>query len=123
MYQTSKYYSYIFYTSRNVRPCTILGYTLTTFPKSRKTLLHNQSNRNLWHNCKSSNKAENNKNKNLHRIASSSTLHNWWRISGQQVFYTERKQLSKIRKKELCSLQNNRKKDNTKFCILFFIYI
>ena len=52
MYQTSKYYSYIFYTSRNVRPCAILGYTLTTFPKSRKTLLHNQSNRNLWHNCK-----------------------------------------------------------------------
>ena len=41
----------------------ILGYTLTTFPKSRKTLLHNQSNRNLWHNCKSSNKAENNQNK------------------------------------------------------------
>ena len=40
----------------------------------------------------------------LHRIASSSTMHNWWRISGQQVFYTERKQLSKIRKKELCSL-------------------
>ena len=30
----------------------ILGYTLTTFPKSCKTLLHNQSNRNLWHNCK-----------------------------------------------------------------------
>ena len=119
----SKYYSYIFYTSRNVRPCTILGYTHTTFPKSRKTLLHIQSNRNLWHNCKSSNKAENNKNKNLHRIASSSTLHNWWRISGYQVFYTERKQLSKIRKKELHSLQNNRKKDNTKFCILFFIYI
>ena len=27
----------------------ILGYTLTTFPKS---LMHNQSNRNLWHNCK-----------------------------------------------------------------------
>ena len=30
----------------------ILGYTLTTFPKSRKTLMHNQSNRDLWHNCK-----------------------------------------------------------------------
>ena len=34
----------------------ILGYTLTTFPKSRKTLLHNQTNRNLWHNCKSNTK-------------------------------------------------------------------
>ena len=31
---TSKYYSYMFYADRNVRPCTILGYTLTTFPKS-----------------------------------------------------------------------------------------
>ena len=30
----SKYYSYMFYADRNVRPCTILGYTLTTFPKS-----------------------------------------------------------------------------------------
>ena len=52
MYKTSKYYSYIFYADRNVRPCMILGYTLTTFPKSRKTLMHNQSNRDLWHNCK-----------------------------------------------------------------------
>ena len=31
---TSKYYSYMFYAERNVRPCMILGYTLTTFPKS-----------------------------------------------------------------------------------------
>ena len=29
----SKYYSYIFYADRNVRPWTILGYTLATFPK------------------------------------------------------------------------------------------
>ena len=58
----------------------ILGYTLTTFPKSHKTLLHNQSNRSLWHNCKSSNKAENNENKPPLRIVSSRTLHNWWRI-------------------------------------------
>ena len=33
MYNTSKYYSYIFYADRNVRPWMILGYTLTTFPK------------------------------------------------------------------------------------------
>ena len=31
MYNTSKYFSYI-YADRNVRPCTIQGYTLTTFP-------------------------------------------------------------------------------------------
>ena len=54
----------------------ILGYTLTTFPKS---LIQTKTTK-----------------KNLHRIASSRrTLHNWWRISGQQVFYTARKQLNK----------------------------
>ena len=53
----SKYYSYMFYADRNVRPCTILGYTLTTFPKS---LIQSENNK-----------------KNLHRIASSKrrTLH------------------------------------------------
>ena len=33
MYNTSKYYSYMFYADRNIRPWTILGNTLTTFPK------------------------------------------------------------------------------------------
>ena len=33
MYNTSKYYSYIFYADRNVRAWMILGYTLATFPK------------------------------------------------------------------------------------------
>ena len=33
LYNMSKYYSYIFYADRNVRPWMILGYTLTTFPK------------------------------------------------------------------------------------------
>ena len=73
----SKYYSYIFYADRNVRPCTILGYTLTTFPKSHKTLMHNQSNRDLWHNCKR-NKRERTTttetNKKLHLNASRRTL-------------------------------------------------
>ena len=46
----SKYYSYMFYADRNVRPCTILGYTFTTFPKS---LIQTKNNK-----------------KNLHRIAS-----------------------------------------------------
>ena len=31
MYNTSKYSSYI-YADRNIRPCTIQGYTLATFP-------------------------------------------------------------------------------------------
>ena len=33
----SKYYSYMFYADRNVRPCTILGYTLTAFPQKFNT--------------------------------------------------------------------------------------
>ena len=53
----------------------ILGYTLTTFPNSLK---------------------QTKTTKDLHQIASSRrTLHNWWRISGQQVFYTARNQLNK----------------------------
>ena len=62
----------------------ILGYTLTTFPKSliqTKEIITKRIQ--------------------LHRIASHNrrrTLHNWWGISRQQVFYTARKQLNKIRK-------------------------
>ena len=82
LYKMSKYYSYIFYADRNVRPCMILGYTLTTFPKSRKTLMHNQSNRDLWHNCKRNKRNQQTK---LHLNVSRRTLHNWWGISGQQV--------------------------------------
>ena len=83
---TSKYYSYKFHTDRNIRPCTILGYTLTTFPKSRRT------------------------------------LHNWWRISRQQVFYTARKQLNKIRKGGNSQPQNNRKRTTLSF-VYFSLFI
>ena len=38
MYNTSKYFSYI-YADRNVRPCTIQGYTLATFPKVTQYIL------------------------------------------------------------------------------------
>ena len=38
MYNTSKYFSYI-YADRNVRPCTIQGYTLITFPKVAQYIL------------------------------------------------------------------------------------
>ena len=59
---TSKYYSYMFYADRNIRPCTILGYTFTTFPKS---LIQTKTTK-----------------RTLHRIASCKrrrTLHWWWR--------------------------------------------
>ena len=42
----SKYYSYMFYADRNVRPCTILGYTLTTFPKSLIQAKNNKKEQN-----------------------------------------------------------------------------
>ena len=55
----------------------ILGYTLTTFPKSHKTLMHNQSNRDLWHNCKRNKretKTTTETNKKLHLNVSRRTL-------------------------------------------------
>ena len=59
----SKYFSYI-YADRNVRPCTIQGYTLAIFPKFAQYIL-----------C------------TTREGTGKRTLHNWWRISGQQVFY------------------------------------
>ena len=120
---TSKYYSYMFYADRNVRPCTILGYTLTTFPKS---LIQTKTTK------RTSTKLRAEKEEEPCIIGGESgqrrkrTLHNWWKISGQQVFYTARKQLNKIRKGgnlQPSKQKEKKKKDNTKFCILFFIYI
>ena len=55
----SKYYSYIFYADRNVRPWTILGYTLATFPKvATYIFMHNPR-----------------RNKDLSTIARKGTLH------------------------------------------------
>ena len=59
MYKTSKYYSYIFYADRNVRPWTILGYTLATFPKVATYI--------FMHNLR--------RNKDLSTIARKGTLH------------------------------------------------
>ena len=75
----SKYYSYIFYADRNVRPWMILGYTLATFPKvAIYIFMHNPR-----------------RNKDLAQLQEKGTLHNWWRISGHQVFYTARERLNK----------------------------
>ena len=52
----------------------ILGYTLTTFPKGHKTLMHNQSNRDLWHNCKRNKRNQRQTNNKLHLNASRRTL-------------------------------------------------
>ena len=46
----------------------ILGYS-HTFLKSHKTLLHNQSNRNLWHNCKRNSKLNKTNSTDLQAVA------------------------------------------------------
>ena len=77
-----------------------LGYTLTAFPKSEHRLKRQKKETTT---------------KTLHRIASRNkrmTLHNWWRISGEQVFYTARKQLNKIRKGG--NLQSSKQQEKTK---------
>ena len=50
MYNTTKYYSYIFYADRNVRPWTILGYTLVTFPKVAQYIFMHNPGRNRQEN-------------------------------------------------------------------------
>ena len=72
----------MFYTDRNVRPCTILGYTLTTFPKSLIQTKKQQKKNN-------STELQAVKEEGPCIIGGE---------SGQQVFYTARKQLNKIRK-------------------------
>ena len=66
----------MFYADRNVRPCTILGYTLTTFPKS---LMQIETTK------RTSTK--------LRAVKEGPCIIGG--ESGQQVFYTARKQLNK----------------------------
>ena len=94
----------------------ILGYTLTTFPKS---LMHNQSNRNLWHNCKEIVNYTTKQTNQLHDLQAVEPCI----IGFLQVFYTARKQLNKNKEGGNSQPSKQQEKDNTKFCILFFIYI
>ena len=85
----------------------ILGYTLTTFPNS---LIQTENNKkNHTHSTKL-------------RAVEGPCI-----IGGEYPdnrFSTQRgNNRTKIRKEKIHNPQNNRKKDNTKFCILFFIYI
>ena len=85
----------------------ILGYTLTTFPKvARYIFMHNPR-----------------RNKDLGTIARKGTLHNWWRISGHQVFYTAREKLNKDKEGGNSQPSKHPEKDNTKLCIIFLFYI
>ena len=69
----------MFYADRNVRPCMILGYTLTTFPKS---LIQTK-------------KQQKTTSTKLRAVEGPCIIGG---ESGQQVFYTVKKQLNKIRK-------------------------
>ena len=51
------------------------------------------------------------------------TLHNWWRISGHQVFYTAREKLNKNKEGGYSQPSKHQEKDNTKLCIIFLFYI
>ena len=50
-------------------------------------------------------------------------LHNWWRISGHQVFYTAREKLNKDKEGGNLQPLKQQEKDNTKLCIIFLFYI
>ena len=81
-----------FYADRNVRPWTILGYTLTTFPKVTRYIdIYSCTTR---EEIRTFGTIARNK-KHLHLMQGKGTLHNWWRISGHQVFYTAREKLNK----------------------------
>ena len=73
----------MFYADRNVRPCTILGYTLTTFPKS---LIQTKKQQKETTSTK------------LQAVIEEGPCIIGGEYLGQQVFYTARKQLNKIRK-------------------------
>ena len=69
----------------------ILGYTLTTFPKVTRYIC---TTREIGTSGTIAKEIRNTRNQ-LHLNASRRTLHNWWRISGHQVFYTAREKLNK----------------------------
>ena len=69
----------------------ILGHTLTTFPKvARYIFITTREIRTFGTIAKEIRNSD-----TYQPNASTRTLHNWWRISGHQVFYTAREKLNK----------------------------
>ena len=91
---------------RNVRPCTILGYTLTNIPQKFNTDKNNKK--------RTSTK--------LRAVTEEGPCIKLVEKSGQQVFYTGQKQLNKIRKEEIRNPQNNRKRTTLSF-VYFSLFI
>ena len=102
---TSKYYSYMFYADRNVRPCTILGYTLTTFPKS---LIQTKITK-----------------RTLHQIASRKrrrTLHNWWRIWATGFLHSKETTEQNKERRKFATLKTTGKRTTLSF-VYFSLFI
>ena len=94
---------------RNVRPCTILGYTLTNIPQKFNTDKKKQQNKNL--------------STKLRAVIEEGPCIKLVDKSGQQVFYTGRKQLNKIRKEEIRNPQDNRKRTTLSFVYFLYLYL
>ena len=91
----------------------ILGYTLATFPKVTQHIYL----------CTTQEEIGKDRNKDLGTIARKGTLHNWWRISGHQVFYTAKGKLNKDKEGRNSQPSKHQEKENTKLCIIFLFYI
>ena len=86
----------------------ILGYTLATFPKVTQYIYLCTTREEI---------------RTFGTIARKGTLHNWWRISGHQVFYPAKEKLNKDKEGRNSQPSKHREKDNTKLCIIFLFYI
>ena len=85
----------------------ILGYTLTNIPQKFNTDKNNNKKRTST---------------KLRAIIEEGPCIKLVEKSGQQVFYTGRKQLNKIRKEEIRNPQNNRKRTTLSF-VYFSLFI
>ena len=103
----SKYYSYIFYADRNVRPWTILGYTLATFPKVTINIYLCTTREEI---------------RTLPQLQEKGPCIIGGEF-GHQVFYTAREKLNKDKEGGNSQPSNQQEKDNTKLCIIFLFYI
>ena len=93
----------------------ILGYTLATFPKVAQYIYLCTTQEEIRTLAQLQEKGL--------CIIKKGTLHNWWRISGHQVFYTAREKLNKDKEGRNLQPSKHQEKDNTKLCIIFLFYI
>ena len=107
MYNTSKYYSYIFYADRNIRPWTILGYSFATFPKVVQYIYLCTTQEEI---------------RTLAQLQEKGPCIIGGE-SGHQIFYTAKEKLNKDKEGRNSQPSKHQEKDNTKLCIIFLFYI